>query len=55
METLIERQKVSLDDYVSGLSDEALNGDFEEVYKRAPLSKDVICGFGAVSGRFWQR
>jgi hypothetical protein len=55
MENLIVRERVSLEEYVAGLSDEALNGDFEEVFKRAPLTKDVICGVGPVRGRFLQR
>lgn len=56
MEVLIDRKNISLNDYIESLSDEALNGDFEEIYKRAPLtSKDVLCGFGAIRGRVLQK
>ncbi|KAG5674919.1 hypothetical protein PVAND_004864 [Polypedilum vanderplanki] len=55
MENLIERKHISLEEYVSQLSDEALNGDFEEIYKCAPLSKEVICGLGSIRGRFLQK
>jgi hypothetical protein len=55
MESLIDRKSPTLDDYVKSLSDEALNGDFEEIFKRAPLSKDALCGIGSCRGRTLQR
>jgi hypothetical protein len=55
MEVLIDRKKVSLDDYIAGLSDEVLNGNFDDIYKQAPLSKDSLCGLGPCYGRFMQR
>ena len=55
MENLIERKSTTLDDYIKNLSDEALNGDFEEIFKRAPLSADALCGIGSCRGRTLQR
>lgn len=55
MENLIERKSTTLDDYVKNLSDEALNGDFEEIFKHAPLSADALCGIGSCRGRTLQR
>lgn len=53
METLLEKSR--LDVYVSGLSDEVLNGDFEVIYENAPIPKDAVCGIGSLRGRFLQR
>lgn len=55
MEVLIDRKSISLDDYISDLTDEALNGDFEEIYKRAPITEDSLCGIGGIRGRRLQR
>jgi len=53
METLLEKSQ--LDTYISGLTDEQLNGEFDEVYKHAPLPKDAHCGFGSIRGKLLQR
>lgn len=55
MESLIDHKSANLDDYIKNLPDEVLNGDFEEIYKRAPLSTDAICGLGSCRGRNLQR
>jgi hypothetical protein len=53
METLLEKN--SLDNYVAGLNDEVLNGDFDTIFKNAPVSKVTHCGFGPFRGRFLQK
>lgn len=53
METLIEKSR--LDNYISNLNDETLNGDFDVIYRNAPLPKDSYCGFGSYRGKFLQK
>lgn len=42
---------ISVDEFVASLSNDELNGDFEEIYKRAPRTKDMLCGIGSFRGR----
>jgi hypothetical protein len=53
METLLEKSR--LDTYVANLNDEVLNGEFDEIYKNAPLPKEAFCGFGPLRGNFLQK
>lgn len=53
METLLDKSQ--LENYISSLSDEALNGDFDVIYKSAPLPKEAHCGFGSLRGKFLQK
>lgn len=53
METLLEKSR--LDTYIANLNDEVLNGEFDEIYKNAPLPKEAFCGFGSLRGRFLQK
>jgi hypothetical protein len=53
METLLEKTRV--DTYISGLSDEVLNGEFDDIYKHSPLPKEAFCGFGSLRGGFLQK
>jgi hypothetical protein len=53
METLLGKSR--LDTFIGGLSDEKLNGDFDAIYRDAPLPKQAFCGFGALRGRFLQK
>lgn len=53
METLLD--KSPLDHYISNLSDESLNGEFDAVYKNAPLPKSAYCGIGSIRGKFLQK
>lgn len=53
METLLGKSR--LDTYILGLNDETLNGDFDAIYKDAPLGRDAYCGFGSLRGRFLQK
>lgn len=50
METLLDRSR--LDNYISNLNDETLNGDFDVIFRDAPLPKDSFCGIGPLRGRF---
>lgn len=38
----MEKNK-SVEDYLSGLSDEQLNGDFDEIFRSAPKADQVLC------------
>ncbi|KAG4067712.1 hypothetical protein HA402_005484 [Bradysia odoriphaga] len=53
METLLDKGR--LDNYISNLNDEILNGDFEVIFRNAPLPKDSLCGIGPLHGRFLQK
>lgn len=53
METLLDKSR--LDTYITNLNDEKLNGDFDEIYKSAPLAREAYCGFGTFRGRFLQK
>lgn len=53
METLLEKSR--LDTFIFNLSDESLNGDFDEIFKHAPLPKESHCGIGSLRGRFLQK
>lgn len=53
METLLGKSR--LDSFISSLSDEVLNGEFDNIYKNAPLPKDAVCGFGSFRGRILQK
>lgn len=53
MESLLD--KSHLDNYISNLNDETLNGDFDDIFRNAPLPKDSFCGIGPLRGRFLQK
>lgn len=53
METLLDKNR--LEYYIANLKDEVLNGEFDEIYKNAPLPKEAVCGFGSFRGRFLQK
>lgn len=56
MENLINEKNIeTLDGFISTLPDDILNGDFEEIYKRAPITEDTTCGYGAFRGRILQK
>lgn len=40
-----------MEEFIATLSNDELNGDFEEIYKRAPHTKETMCGFGWFKGR----
>lgn len=45
------KENISVEEFIATLSDDELNGDFEEIYKRAPQTEDTMCGMGAFRGR----
>lgn len=53
METLLKKSR--LDQYIEGLGDDVLNGDFDVIFKNAPISRDAQCGIGSLRGRFLQK
>lgn len=53
METLLDKSR--LDNYISNLNDETLNGDFDVIFRNAPLPKDSFCGIGPLRGRLLQK
>lgn len=53
METLLQKNQLEI--YVGNLTDEVLHGDFDEVYKNAPLPRSTHCGIGAFRGKLLQR
>ncbi|KAJ6641301.1 Solute carrier organic anion transporter family member 74D, partial [Pseudolycoriella hygida] len=53
MESLLH--KSHLDNYISNLNDETLNGDFDVIFRNAPLQRESICGIGPIRGRFLQK
>lgn len=54
MEQQLVNKEMRLEDFVANLSDDELNGDFDEIYQRAPRSKDTMCGFGRYRSRWLQ-
>lgn len=50
---LIEKSR--LENYIAGLSDDVLNGEFDVIYANAPVSRDSVCGFGSMRSKFLQR
>jgi hypothetical protein len=51
--TLIDKSR--LENYIAGLSDEVLSGEFDIIFANAPVSRDSVCGFGSLRSRFMQR
>ena len=54
MEQQLFNKEMPLEEYVGNLTDDVLNGDFDEIYKSAPRSKDTMCGFGIFRSRWLQ-
>lgn len=45
----------SIEDALSKLSDEKLMGDFNEIYKMMPVTRDTSCGAGIFYGPTLQK
>jgi hypothetical protein len=54
MEQQLVNKEMPLGEFIANLSDEELNGNFDEIYPRAPRSKDTMCGFGSYRSRWLQ-
>jgi hypothetical protein len=54
MEQHLVKNDASIEEFIVSLRDDELNGDFEEIYQRAPRTKETRCGFGVLSGRWLQ-
>lgn len=48
-------EKSRLENYIAGLSDEVLNGEFDKIYENAPIGRDSLCGIGSFRSRLLQR
>lgn len=51
MEQQLVKENISVEEFIVSLSNDELDGDFEEIYKRAPRTQDTMCGFGCFRGR----
>lgn len=50
------KSKLTVDEYVACLSDDKLNGDFDELFRYAPLDSETACGVnGICQNSFLQR
>jgi hypothetical protein len=45
----------TIESVLSKLSDEKLNGDFDDIFKLMPVTDETSCGFGFVRGPTLQK
>lgn len=45
----------TIESVLSKLSDEKLNGDFDDIFKLMPVTDETSCGIGVVSGPTLQK
>lgn len=50
-----KKNKKTIEDVLSALSDEKLNGDFDDIFQLIPITKDTSCGISFIRGRFLQK